>query len=122
MLTVLAEGHAPEAEVLLHALVAEVRVQSRHAIQPVFRVPIGGVRILDRVVGPRWTRTTSLSGIVGTLRLVARAREGLSRQTKTVVRIVVRPSADEVKPTKEARNEFEFGVGPVGIEPTTSRL
>jgi hypothetical protein len=24
--------------------------------------------------------------------------------------------------TKEARNEFEFRVGPVGVEPTTSRL
>jgi hypothetical protein len=27
-----------------------------------------------------------------------------------------------VKPAKEARNEYEFVVGPVGIEPTTSRL
>ena len=48
---VLGEGLAPEVKALLHALVAEVRVQSRRAIQPVFRVPSDGVRILDRVVG-----------------------------------------------------------------------
>lgn len=49
--SVLTEGHARAVKALLQALVVEVRVEGRHAIQPVFRVPAGGVRILDRVVG-----------------------------------------------------------------------
>ena len=48
--TVLAEGHAAQVKALLHALVAEVRVQSRRAIQPLFLVPTSGVRILDGLV------------------------------------------------------------------------
>jgi len=47
---VLAEGHPPQVKAVLQALVAEVRVESRSSIRPVFRVPAGGVRILDRMV------------------------------------------------------------------------
>jgi hypothetical protein len=44
------EGHARAVKALLQALVVEIRVEGRNAIQPVFRVP-AAVRILDRVVG-----------------------------------------------------------------------
>jgi site-specific DNA recombinase len=50
---VLTEGHARLVKALLHALVVEVRVEGRHLIQPVFRVPSGGVRILNRLVDRR---------------------------------------------------------------------
>jgi site-specific DNA recombinase len=50
---VLAGGHPQQVKALLQVLVAEVRVDSRDSIKPVFRVPMGGVRILDGVVDPR---------------------------------------------------------------------
>jgi len=48
--TVLTEGHARAVKGLLQALVVEIGVVGRNALQPVFRVP-AGVRILDRVMG-----------------------------------------------------------------------
>ena len=46
-------GSAQERKGLLQALVAEVRVQSRSEIYPVFRLPRGGVREVYGLVDPR---------------------------------------------------------------------
>ena len=48
----LEEGTPQQQKALLQALVAEVKVDSREAIYPTFRVPQGGVRLLSRVVDP----------------------------------------------------------------------
>jgi site-specific DNA recombinase len=51
--TAIEHGSPQEQKALLKALVAEVRVESRQAIYPVFRIPEGGVRVLGQMVDPR---------------------------------------------------------------------
>jgi len=43
----------PQRKAILQKFVSEVRVQSRKAIHPVFRLPLRGVRELFRSVDPR---------------------------------------------------------------------
>jgi len=47
---------------------------------------------------------------------------GRSPTQKLMSELLSSRQATTAKLTKEARNELEFVVGPVGIEPTTSRL
>jgi hypothetical protein len=48
---ILSDGPLPQRKALLQELVAEIRVEGRDSITPVFRVPDSPVRVLDRVVG-----------------------------------------------------------------------
>ena len=48
---ILSDGPLPQRKALLQELVAEIRVEGRDSITPVFRVPDPPVRVLDRVVG-----------------------------------------------------------------------
>ncbi len=76
------DGPAPQRKALVQALVAEVRVQGREAIQPVFRVPDGQVRPLVGLVGATgvepvtsslsWKRSYQLSYAPWTHRLYRR--------------------------------------------------
>ncbi|HVD00401.1 MAG TPA: recombinase family protein [Candidatus Dormibacteraeota bacterium] len=47
----MAGGTAGQRKALLQALVAEIRVESRHAIFPTYRLPAGPVRVMSGVVG-----------------------------------------------------------------------
>jgi hypothetical protein len=53
----------PQRKAILQKFVSEVRVQSRKAIHPVFRLPLRGVRELFRLVGRRGLepRTSALT-------------------------------------------------------------
>ena len=48
---ILSNGLLPQRKALLQELVAEIRVEGRGSITPVFRVPDPPVRVLDTVVG-----------------------------------------------------------------------
>jgi len=57
----LESGSVPQQKAFLKALVAEVRVDNRGAIHPVFRIPYGGVRVLGQVVGREGVEPPQLS-------------------------------------------------------------
>ena len=59
--TAIERGSPQEQKALLKALVAEIRVESRKAIYPVFRVPEGGVRVLGQMVGREGVEHPKLS-------------------------------------------------------------
>ena len=54
-------GTVTQKKALLHALVAAVRVKGQNSIQPIFRVPMKKVRLMDGLVHP-CTHNPNLAG------------------------------------------------------------
>ncbi len=57
-----AKGSRGQVKALLQALIHEIRVDSRHAIHPTFRVPLGGDHHLDDAVRAP-SRSVEVSGL-----------------------------------------------------------
>lgn len=58
-------GTPGQRKALLQALVAEIRVESREAIYPTFRLPAGTVRVMDQVVDPALRRSNHFTELHG---------------------------------------------------------
>ena len=83
----LEEGPAPQRKAVLQALVAEVRVEGRHAVCPIFRVPMRKVREVYGLVHPEGLEPRKASAAVSRSRVgvCLSSRVGRDRPWRTAV-------------------------------------